>query len=367
MKKSFKIIIGCLIAAAILTLLIVTSILQKRITPIPDGTVGNTAGNANNGGYFCEYDGIVYFANPYDGAIYSMSPDESNLKKLISVNAKHLNAGGDYLFYYQSEASASSGLGYMRTSHGLYRANLNGDNITNLSKDLLFNLQLVNNSLYYLSSTGAGSAFYKINIDKSDKTLLSNESWNFASAQTDGTVFFNGAATNHYLYRYNTGSDSASVAWEGNLWYPVYDNGYVYYLDVASDYRLCRYSLYNDVVEVLTHDRVDCYNLAGGYIFYQKNDTDAPALMRMTVDGQNPEVVAEGNYTNINVTSRYVYFQAFDAEMPIYRTPISGGISVSTFDAARQAALENAANHVRTSPVKYLHTSPAYDNCTWKS
>ena len=27
---------------------------------------GNTAGNTNNGGLFCEYNGYIYFSNPYD-------------------------------------------------------------------------------------------------------------------------------------------------------------------------------------------------------------------------------------------------------------------------------------------------------------
>mgnify|MGYP000803329575 FL=1 len=32
---------------------------------------GNTAGNINNGGLFCEYNGYIYFSNPYDdGALY---------------------------------------------------------------------------------------------------------------------------------------------------------------------------------------------------------------------------------------------------------------------------------------------------------
>ncbi|MGN1148109.1 MAG: DUF5050 domain-containing protein [Lachnospiraceae bacterium] len=342
MKKKLKAIIGSIIAILILALLIVFSILQKRVTPIPDGTVGNTAGNANNGGYFCEYDGVVYFSNPYDnGSLYSMSPDESNMKKLISANVSHINAGGSYLFYYQEEASGSSGLGYIRSSHGIYRSLLNGKNITCLSKDLLFNIQLVDNYLYYLSSADKGAEFYQLKIDSSEKELLANTGWNFACAMPDGTVYYNGTESNHYLYRYDTKSGTSNTVWKGNLWYPVYDNGYIYYLDVASDYRLCRYSLSGDVVEILTHDRVDCFNLAGGYIYYQKNSASEPALMRMTLDGQNVETIMEGNYTHLSATSRYVYFSAFGSDVPVYRTPVSGAIQVSTFNAALEAATAN--------------------------
>lgn len=343
MNKKTKLIIGCILAVLILSLFVLLSLLQKKISPIPAGTVGNTAGNANNGGLFCEYDGTVYFSNPYDGgALYSMSPDETDLKKLNSVNASNISAGGSHLFYYQREASGSSGLGYVRSAHGLYRSDLNGENAACISRDLVFHMQLIDNYLYYLSSADNGAEFYKLKIDKSEKEMLADTGWNFACALPDGTVYYNGTETNHYLCQYNTHSGASSVVWEGNLWYPVYDSGYIYYLDVSSDYRLCRYSLNDDVVEVLTHDRVDCFNLAGGYIYYQKNSAEEPALKRMTLDGKDVEIVAEGNYTHINATSRYVYFSAFDSEMPIYRTPVNGPVSVSTFDAALEAALQHA-------------------------
>ena len=120
MKKNIKAILTGIILLLVFVLLIVVYVLQKRVVPVPDSTVGNTAGNANNGGMFCEYNGIVYFSNPYDGgALYSMSPDESNIKKLISANVSHINAGGKYLFYYQNGNSGSAGLGYLRSSHGL--------------------------------------------------------------------------------------------------------------------------------------------------------------------------------------------------------------------------------------------------------
>lgn len=165
---------------------------------------------------------------------------------------------------------------------------------------------------------------------------------NLSCALPDGTAYYNGTQTNHYLYRYNTHSNSSDTVFKGNLWYPVYENGYVYYLDVANDYRLCRYSLSEKQVEILTHDRVDCFNLAGGYVYYQKNSADAPALKRVTLDGRNEETVLEGIFTHISVTSRYVYFADFENKTPVYRTPISGPVSVSTFEAAKNAALKYA-------------------------
>lgn len=343
MKKNVKAILFGIIFLVIFIVLIFFAFKKDKITPIPAGTVGNTPGNANNGGLFCEYNGIVYFSNPYDGgALYSMSPDESNMKRLIHADVAYINAGGDYLFYYQEGASGTSGLGYVRSSDGLFRATLNGKKVTNLSDDLIFNIQLIDNNLYYLTSDSTGPSFYKLSVDGEKEEVLTNTGWNFAGAMSDGTVFYNGTENNHYLYRYDTATGSSSVAWQGNVWYPIYNEGYVYYLDVSDNYKLCRYSLNNDVVEVLTHDRVDCFNLAGVYLYYQKNSTDEPALKRMTLDGQNVEIVAEGNYTNINVTSSYVYFTTFGSEIPVYRTPVNGPVSVSTFSTALDAAMEYA-------------------------
>lgn len=343
MKNKIKMVLGSILVILAFSLLILFSILQNRVKPIPEGSVGNTAGNANNGGCFCEYNGTVYFSNPYDGgALYSMSPDETNLKKIISANTSHLNAGGKYLFYYQKGSSENgSGLGNMSISHGLYRSDLNGRNVISLVRMPIFNLQLIDNYLYFLSSGNKGEEFCKIKIDKTDKSILTHTGWNFSSAMPDGTVYYNGTQNNHFLYRYNTKTNSSSVVWEGNLWFPVYDNGYIYYLSVDNEYKLCRYSLANEVVEILTHDRVDCFNLAGGYLYYQKNSVDEPALKRMTLDGKEPEIIAEGNYTHINVTSKYVYFSAFGSEIPLYRTPIDGPISVNTFHAAMEAVVDH--------------------------
>jgi len=84
-------------------------------------------------------------------------------------------------------------------------------------------------------------------------------------------------------------------------------------------------------VEILTNDRIDCFNVGSGYIYYQKNGADAQ-LKCMQVDGSNPLVIADGNYTNINMTSRYVYFQDFFNESVWFHTPI-GVPGYSAFNA----------------------------------
>ncbi len=340
MKRSLRIIISIAIILVI-GICIYISYTSDKIKPISSGTVGNTAGNLYNNGLFCEYNGKIYFSNSYDnGALYSMNSDGTKLKKLGSSSVSFITAGGDYLVYFQKQASGKAGLGYARTLQGIYRSTLSGKHTSCLKSCLVFNLQLVDNYVYFLTSDKKGPSFIKLKIDKSEETLISESGINFASARSDGMVFYNGDTSNHYLYQYDTQTDSTSTLWEGNIWYPIYQDNYIYYLDVAKDYILCRYSLTENMVEILTHDRVDCYNLAGDYIYYQKNSANAPALKRMTLNGQNVENIMDGNYTNINVAGSYVYFTAFENEFPIYRIPINGSVAVTTFDEARDAALK---------------------------
>ena len=64
-KFPFGIIIFVLIVICIIAAIIVSAILN-RPEPIPADAVGNTSGNINNRGLFCETDDYIFFSNSYD-------------------------------------------------------------------------------------------------------------------------------------------------------------------------------------------------------------------------------------------------------------------------------------------------------------
>ncbi|MCM1039481.1 MAG: DUF5050 domain-containing protein [Ruminococcus sp.] len=317
--------------------------LVGRIPMNDDNTVGNTAGNLNNGGLFCESDGRVYFANAYDNnALYSMNPDETEITKLSGNSVASINAGGDYLYFYmESGREGGSGLGYMGRTAGIYRMKKNGKKVQCLDRTYAVTMQLCGNYLYYQDyDTKTGTSLAKIKIDKSDKTTVEDYVINPAS-YVNGLIYFNGTQDDHALYTLNTTNDSITSIWPGNIWNPIYMGGYIYYMDVANNYRLCRYNMNADVIEVLTNDRVDFFNVYDSYIYYQTSSKSDPALKRMYIDGSSPEIVANGVYENINITSQYVYFNQFGESVPVYKTSTYGPVYVSTFDAASAAAAEN--------------------------
>lgn len=314
-------IIILIIVLLILLVLVICSFLSERTAMNPAGTIGNTAGNLNNGGLFCEYNGTVYFSNAHEyGDLYAMNPDESNARKLSDLNVCNILAGGKYLYYFQLGDTGQSGFGNVISVKSFNRSDLKGGHIKCLTRDIVIKGQLVDNYLYLLTSQNSKTSFYKMKIDKSDIAELANYEVNPACAR-DGIIYYNGTKSNHYLYGLDTATDISNEIWQGNLWYPILDGDYVYYMDVAENYRLCRYSLSGNFVEVLNDERVDCFNVGGGYVYYQKNG-DTPQLKCMRTDGTDNKVIAEGIYTNINMTSQYVYFQKFGIESSMYHSII---------------------------------------------
>ena len=342
MKNNAKFLI---LIGVVVLLLIASSIFSYFSEKVPSNDislVGNTAGNLNNGGLFAESDGKVYFANAYDGGcMYSMNTDETDLEKLTTSRVASINTGGDFLYYYMNSDGGGTGLGYVVKTFGVYRSKTDGSSTKCLDRNAAVTMQLIGDYIYYQRYNNTDfTKFYKIKTDKSDNVMVSDEIINPAACY-NGIIYFNGSSSDHYLYALDTRTDNITTVYQGNLWYPAYHNGYIYYLDLPSDYSLCRYNLASGTVEVLTSDWVDTFNVGDNYIYYQRNSATEPALMRMGLDGSNPEIVAEGNYENLHLTSNYAYFNAFGMETPVYHTPVNGPVSVTEFAPAMQAAMEN--------------------------
>lgn len=341
MKKNWKVLLFIAVILLILTASAVISSLSGKIPSNEISLTGNTAGNLNNGGLFAESNGKVYFSNAYDnGCLYSMNTDETELQKLSASQVNSINTGGNYLYYYMDSSGSGEGLGYVIRTYGIYRSKLNGKDTKCLDRNAAVTMQLAGDYIYYQRYTNKDfTKFYKIKTDKTDNVLVSDKIINPAAC-FNGVIYFNGTDRDHYLYALDTRTDTISAIYDGNLWYPAYYAGYIYYMDVSSNYRLCRYSLYENTVEILTNDRVDTFNVGDVYIYYQRNSATEPALMRMRLDGSDPEIVAAGNYTNINLTSAYAYFNAFGEDTPVYHTPVNGAVNVTSFTAALNAAMQ---------------------------
>lgn len=328
-----------LIFLAVILLLTALSILRAYFKggrfSNPEGTVGNTAGNLNNGGLFCEYNGTVYFANPFDhGTLYAMDPNEENIRFLSGSVVHNLLAGGDHLYYFQTGAAGLGDLSSIASTHGFVRTDLKGNSAMSLTRDVIVNGQLAGDYLYLLSSDGKSIDFYKLRADKSEEPVsLADYSIN-PSCVADGIMYYTLTGDSHSVYVMDTQTDTPKKLLGISAWNPIVQGDYLYYMDVSSDYRLCRYSFSADKTEILTSDRADCFNVGYGYVYYQKNGAE-PQLICMRTDGTDPKVIADGNFHHIHITSQYAYFQEFQ-DGDLYHSPLGSG-SCSLFREAAEA------------------------------
>ena len=337
------IVVGVLIAA-----IVAASVLSNITSRIPENdpaTVGNTGGNLNNGGYFCEdpENGRVFFANHYDsGYLYSMNPDQTDLKRLYNSDCSNICVGGDHLYFCMETPEGGSGLGFVIKTSGIYRSSKKGSKVECLTSDDALIMNLVGSTLYYQANTGTGVGLKKVHITGKDDPVVIQDSFviNPATAM-NGNIYFNGTTNDHYLYAFNTVSETVQALWDGNIWNPVWYDGYFYYMDISDNYKICRYSPASQSVDILTHDRADTFNVGYGYVFYSVSTGDAPGLYRMRLDGSDRTMLDMGYTCDINITESYTYFRHFGQSTPIYYVSTQGGGYPQEFTAAETAAAKN--------------------------
>lgn len=262
-----------------------------------------------------------------------MNPDETEIKKLGTVGINALNAGGEYVYYYQNGIGDGSGLGYAVKTTGMYRMSKDAKDFLCLKRDPIGTLLLVDNHIYYQHfDSSNGVSIDKISIDKeSESTNVLSGLINLGSC-ADSVIYFANPDDNYYLYTYDTRNGMKSLLWAHRVYNPIYHtDGYIYFMDIDSTYEIHRYHPMTGEHQTLSTDRSETFNVYGNMIYYQTNSS-SPALMRMQTDGYGLEVVSYGMFENINITSHYVYYNEYGSPTPVYKQSLYGPVSTTVFN-----------------------------------
>ena len=300
---------------------------------------GNTTGNLNNSGTFCERDGILYFCNTYDNnSLYSYNPDNGNCKKLSDGPVRSINADSHYIYFVREISDSQETFGISTAAfRGLYRMDLNGKKKTCLHNGGVGNAQLINNKLFFQNySNEYGFRLYSIEINGKNEKEVLQEAVNPTGYYENSLIYCN-ANENHNVVKMNPETEKTETVYEGNCYFPIIQDNFLYFMDVENNYSLARVNLDTNEKTTLTTERLDTYNLYGDTIFYQVSDSERPCLKRMKTDGSNIELIELGVFCNIHITENYTYFTAFNSAMPIYRTPTTGVVDVTIFTEALDA------------------------------
>ena len=275
---------------------------------------GNTAGNLYNAGLFCEKNGTVFFANPDDDyRLYSMDPDGSNLKKLSYDRVMYINADDHYIYYVRNNEKTGTGFDFFSYArNSLCRIDQNGENTKILDKDPCLYASLVGNTIYYLHyDDETATTLYKIGIDGTGRQKV-HSPYIFTCSALGQYIYSSGTETDGALYRLDTADDSLQKVYDCNSFKPtVLSDDDVYYMDVDQNNALVHTSINAGNPVTLTTDSLDFYNVYGSFIFYQRYSEKNPALCMIKNDGSGYTELAQGNYSNINVTSTYIYFTEY--------------------------------------------------------
>ena len=329
MKKSTKFICAGIITLAVIICAGMYYYNANKPTPNSDDAVGNTAGNLINGGLFCEYNGKIYFANPYDhNYLYVMDSDCSNARMLNSDSVAYLNIYNDKIYYVKNNYSEDSiGTVFRSQLVGVFVTDLEGQNAEKLYNDLSGVISICGNYLYYQHyDSKTALTLHKLQLDTKKDNLVSTTPHNPSSVD-NGRIYFANTDNKNVISCLDPKSDYISKFYEANAYLPISSGSYIYYIDIAKGYSLVRLNKSNNTIELLygkENSKVINYNIYNDKIFFQLEGDENPGLYRMNANGTQIEYIATGNLTNIHCTSQYTFFQYYDNQGVLYRIPTTG-------------------------------------------
>lgn len=329
-EKRAKIIVLSLAAILIISVCAGAFMYINRFKFNDPNTTGNTTGNLNNGGMFCEYDGKIYFSNPYDnGSLYRMNSDCTQAQKLSSDCVAYINTDGRRLYYVRNNSGAQRAAavlhGYL---YGVYRTGMDGSHPYTLYAKQSGAISLCGNYIYYQHyDTKTALTLYKAKIDGSENVMVSDKNY-MPSSYYNGKIYFSNVSGNHSVYVMDVNNnDSMSLFFDANAYMPDMEGQYLYYIDQSAGYALMRYNPANKIKEKLIDGKCVHYNLYGTKIFAMVEGDEIHGIYRMNVDGSQKELIAQGDFNNISCTSQYTFFQYFNDNVTLYRVPTTGKIT----------------------------------------
>lgn len=326
MSKPVKIAIVCALAISLIAF-VTYAILSSRVHYNKDNATGNTTGNLNNGGLFCEYEGKIYFANAADkNKLYVMNSDCTKAKKLVDDSVAYINVYGKYIYYVRNNYSPDAiAMVFKGQLYGLYRCNLDGSHIVTITQEKSGMISLCGNYIFYHHyDDKTALTLQKIKIDKKDNTFISDMEYNVANVY-DKKIYFANEDERNRIYYIDTKDDSFHFYYDANAYLVDYEGAYMYYIDLSKDYALMRLNTQTMVLEQIFapyNAKVINYNVYGTKVFAQvEGDGNTTGLYRLNVDGTQIEYIAQGNITNVHCTSKYTFFMYYADQQTLYRVP----------------------------------------------
>lgn len=289
---------------------------KNRIIWNDENAIGNTSGNLLNGGLFCETDDKIYFSNPNDdGALYSMDLNLENFKKENDDKVASINATNNYIIYARRNHEKETVIGqfYVFNLVGLYRKNRNNNIIKPLYNKEIGVAALSGNYVYYQHyDKKKGLEFYQVKIDGNEEKRITEEPINPATI-INNELYYTGVTSDGNIHVMDLATGISNVIYEGNAYSCIVSGDYIYFIDLEHNYGITRINLDGTNPVLLVKESCSFYNISnsGKYLYYQIDNQKNNRICRMNLETKKSKVLKKGDFSNIHVTSDYVFFQEF--------------------------------------------------------
>lgn len=329
MKKGLFLVITGLLVGLLAGIMIYINI-SNKIPSNPSDLIGNTAGNLNSGGLFCEANGVVFFANPYDqNKLYSMTPDCADIRCISDDSVCYINAAGKYVYYIRDNGSFNDDSSLFRGDmYGLARCKFDGSSLHTLVTGYCTDLAISGDTLIYNANRNSKAVTCTIDIRGGEISVINDYNISHASV-FNGSLFYSGAAHSHSIYNMDISDGLSSLYMTGNTYMANYVDNNLYYIDLDNNYALTKVDLSTNLRTVISRDRCILYNVYNGVVYYQAENNGKHALYRIKTDGSDRTEIIEGDITTISCTSQYTFFQMYGSTT-LYRVPTFGEPNVQT-------------------------------------
>ena len=315
MKKFIFPIVTILIIAA----LVIVNYFQQRVPENPGNTLGNTSGNLQNGGLFCEHNGKIYFSNPEDeGRLYVMDEDLSVLDCLSDDTAMQINAAGNFLYYSRRNDTRDKDNGsiFVFKNVGLYRMTLEGKRPKTIYDNAVGYSLLSGNHLFYQHySDEKRTECYRTNITGKESAKIHNDLI-LPAVSRDNRIFYTGVSEDHFIHSMNYDGGDDKVIFEGNCANLISGDDKFYFLDLDNDYGISCVNADGSGYTQLVSEFVSSFNLSadGRTLYYQVDGGSHNGIYSFDLDTETQTLIARGDYNSIHTTSQYVFYKDFHTE-----------------------------------------------------
>lgn len=268
-------------------------------TPIEEG---NTDGNIYNMALVVQKGDWVYFRNDLNQKLCKMKQDGTNVTVLSNDLPFGINVVGDWIYY---NADINKGNVY---TCDIYKIKTDGTHRAKLTSNKQSRILKVVGDWIYYTYDGATTIIYKMKTDGSRKTKIYEGLINTVTITSDW-IYYNedGMKGSAALYKIRTDGTHRTMISKSGAGDMNIVGDWIYYkpdtYDPTKKEKLYKMKTDGSDITKISDEIGDNINIYDGWIYYNLD-----GLNRMQLDGSQHTILSKEYTTNLNISSDWIYY-----------------------------------------------------------